>query len=54
MAQVQSSAGEVPHLERGHMDISQNVDTYHFFLKLTKWGIISVVAILVLLAIFVA
>lgn len=55
MAEVKSGADEVEHQEHreaGHMDISQNVATYHFFLKLTKWSLIIIAAILIFMAIF--
>lgn len=56
MTEIQSGADEVEHQEHreaGHMDISQNIATYHLFLKLTKWSLIVIAAIVILLAIFV-
>jgi hypothetical protein len=55
MAEIKSGADEVEHQEHreaGHMDIGQNVATYHFFLKLTKWSLIVIAAILIFMAIF--
>lgn len=55
MTQTQSGADEVKHQEgreAGHMNINQNVATYHLFLKLTKWSLIIVFATLALMAIF--
>lgn len=56
MSEIQSGVGEVEHQENreaGHMDITQNVSTYHVFLRLTKWSLITCIVTLVLLAIFV-
>ena len=36
------------------MDIKQQIETYHLFIDLVKWGIITVSSIVILLAIFVA
>ncbi len=55
MTQIQSGVDEVEHQENreaGHMDISQNVATYHFFLKLTKWTLIVVFVTLAFMATF--
>lgn len=38
--------------DQGTMDISEHVQTWHGFTRVIKWGIISNVIILVLLAIF--
>lgn len=40
--------------DRGQMDISEHRETYSDFLKFTKWSIISVASILIILALTVA
>jgi hypothetical protein len=55
MTQIQSGVDQVGHqenLEAGHMDVSQNVATYHFFLKLTRWSLIVVFITLAFMAAF--